>query len=372
MSLVFSDDQEELRRTVRAFLDQKSPEPEVRRLMATVDGYDPEVWSQMAEQLGLQGLAIPEEYGGSGFTWVELGIVLEEMGRRLLCAPFFSTVVLAATTLLESGDDTAKAEWLPGIADGSTIATLAVTEDTGKWTADSVEATATPSGDGFTLSGVKSYVLDGHIADLVLVVARTDAGPSLFAVRGDAAGLVRTPMMTLDETRKQARLELDGTPGVLIGTDGGAAEVLERAYDQIVTGLAAEQMGGAQFCLEQATEYAAVRVQYGRIIGSYQAIKHKLANVLMVVELGKTAAYQAAKCAAETPDELPEAAAMAKSFCSDAYLKAAADNIQVHGGMGFTWEHHSHLYLRRAKSSELLFGEPSEWRARLADTVGIS
>jgi alkylation response protein AidB-like acyl-CoA dehydrogenase len=298
--------------------------------------------------------------------------VLEEMGRRLLCAPFFSTVVLAATTLLESGDDTAKAEWLPGIADGSTIATLAVTEDTGKWTADSVEATATPSGDGFTLSGVKSYVLDGHIADLVLVVARTDAGPSLFAVRGDAAGLVRTPMMTLDETRKQARLELDGTPGVLVGTDGGAAEVLERAYDQIVTGLAAEQMGGAQFCLEQATEYAAVRVQYGRIIGSYQAIKHKLANVLMVVELGKTAAYQAAKCAAETPDELPEAAAMAKSFCSDAYLKAAADNIQVHGGMGFTWEHHSHLYLRRAKSSELLFGEPSEWRARLADTVGIS
>jgi len=159
---------------------------------------------------------------------------------------------------------------------------------------------------------------------------------------------------------------------VLVGTDGGAGELLGRVDDLIVTGLAAEQVGGAQFCLDQAVEYAGERVQYGRIIGSYQAIKHKLANVLMVVELAKTGAYNALVAAADSPDELPEAAAMAKSFCSDAYLKAAADNIQVHGGMGFTWEHPSHLYLRRAKSTELLFGEPAEWRERLAATVGIS
>ena len=371
MSFVFSDELEELRRTVRAFLEQKSPEAEVRRLMETEQGYDEAVWKQMAEQLGLQGLAIPEEHGGSGFSFVELAVVLEEMGRVLLCAPFFSSVVLAANTLLLSGDDGAMKEWLPGIAGGETIATLALAEDGGRWDEAGIAATAVPSGDGWSLTGTKSFVLDGAVADLLLVAARTGAGVSLFAVRGDASGLTRTPLATLDMTRKQAHVELVGTPATLVGTDGAGWAVLDRVLDLVAVGLAAEQVGGAQFVLDAAVAYAKERVQYGRAIGSFQAIKHKCANMLLAVETAKSAAYHAAGCAAEATDELAEAAALAKTYCSETYLQVAADNIQVHGGMGYTWEHPAHLYYRRAKSTELLFGDPGFWRARLATHIGM-
>jgi alkylation response protein AidB-like acyl-CoA dehydrogenase len=370
MSIVFSEDQEELRRTVRAFLDQKSSEADVRRLMETDEGYDPGVWQQMGEQLGLQGLAIPEEHGGSGFSFVELGIVLEEMGRRLLCAPYFSTAVLAANTLLLSGDDAAKSRWLPGIASGATIATLAVSEASGRWGEAGIEATATSGGDGWTITGSKWFVLDGLVADLVLVAARTDAGLSLFAVAGDAAGLTRTPLVTLDLTRKQAKLDLASTPAELVGTDGAAWSVLEEVTQLAVVALSAEQMGGAQFALDMAVEYAKGRVQFGRVIGSYQAIKHKCANMLMAVEAAKSGAYHAWSCAATGDAELAEAAAVAKSACSDAYLFVTAENIQIHGGMGFTYEHPAHLYYRRAKTTELLFGAPAEWRERLAQHIG--
>ena len=371
MDIVFSDEQQELRATVRAFLEQKSPESEVRRLMETESGYDPAVWTQMATQLGLQGLAVPEAYGGSGYSFVELGIVLEEMGASLLCAPFFSTVVLAASTLLRSGDEAAMAEWLPGIADGSVIATLAHLEDSGRGGEADVAAVASATGDGWSITGTKSFVIDGHVADLVLVAARTEAGVSLFSVRGDAPGLGRTRLETLDLTRTQARLQLDQVPATLVGVDGQGWALLADVFDLAVTGLAAEQAGGSQRVLDMAAAYAGERVQFGRIIGSFQAIKHKCANVLMEVELAKTAAYNAVWTAAEAPDELPEAAAIAAAFCSEAYVFAASENIQIHGGMGFTYEHPAHLYLRRAKSSELLFGLPSEWRERLAVLVGI-
>src|SRR5215468_585753 len=192
MNFAFSEEQEELRKTVRSFLEQKSPETEVRRLMDTEDGYDPAVWKQMGEQLGLQGLIIPEDFGGSGYSYVEFGVVLEEMGRALLCAPYFSTVVLAANTLIHSGDDAAKGEYLPGIASGETIATLAFTEPSGKWDEAGITIEATKSGDGYVLNGTKMFVLDGHTADLIIVAARTDAGVSLFRVDGDASGLTRT------------------------------------------------------------------------------------------------------------------------------------------------------------------------------------
>ena len=214
-------------------------------------------------------------------------------------------------------------------------------------------------------------MIDGHVADLVLVAARTAAGVSLFAVRGDAPGLVRTRMQTLDLTRAQARLELDRVPATMVGADGQGWAVLEEVFDLAVTGLAAEQAGGSQCVLDMAVAYAAERVQFGRIIGSFQAIKHKCADMLMEVELAKTAAYNALWTAAEEPGELPEAAAIAKAFCSEAYVSAASENIQIHGGMGFTYEHPAHLYLRRAKSSELLFGVPSVWRERLAVVVGM-
>ena len=371
MNFAFSEEQEELRKIVKQFLDTKSPEAEVRRLMETEEGYDDAVWEQMACQMGLQGLIVPEEYGGSGYSYVELIVVLEEMGRRLLCAPYFSTVVLAANTLLHSGDDAAKTELLPGIASGETKATLAFTEENGRWDEEGITLAATAAGDGWTLSGTKMFVLDGHTADLVLVAARTAAGVSLFHVAGDADGLTRTPLATMDQTRKQAKLEFAGTPARLIGAEGGGWAVLERVLDLAAVALAAEQVGGAQMCLDMSVEYAKVRVQFGRPIGSFQAIKHKCADMLLEVESAKSAAYYAGWCASELNDELPSVASLAKAYCSDAYFHAAAENIQIHGGIGFTWEHPAHLYFKRAKSSELLFGDPTYHRELLAQRIGL-
>ena len=371
MNFAFSEEQEELRRIVRQFLETKSSEAAVREQMETEAGYDTAVWSQMAEQMGLQGLIVPEEFGGSGYSYVELIVVLEEMGRSLLCAPYFSTVVLAANTLIHSGDDAAKGDLLPGIASGETIATLAFTEPNGRWDEAGIEMTATQAGDGWTLDGTKMFVLDGHTADLVLVAARTPGGVSLFSVAGDAAGLTRTPLATMDQTRKQAKLEFAGTPARLIGAEGEGWAVLERVLDLAAVALAAEQVGGAQMCLDMSVEYAKVRVQFGRPIGSFQAIKHKCADMLLEVESAKSAAYYAGWCASELNDELPSVASLAKAYCSDAYFHAAAENIQIHGGIGFTWEHPAHLYFKRAKSSELLFGDPTYHRELLAQRIGL-
>jgi alkylation response protein AidB-like acyl-CoA dehydrogenase len=370
VNFAFSEEQEELRKSVRRFLEDKSPESEVRRLMETTEGYDTAVWNQMGQQLGLQGLSIPEEYGGSGYSYVELIIVLEEMGRALLAAPYFSTV-LAANALLTSGDDAAKKELLPGIAAGDTIATLALTEDSGRWDLDGIQLQATKSGDGYTLDGHKMFVLDGHTANLIIVAARTGDGVSLFAVEGDASGLTRTPLATMDQTRKQARLEFAGTPARLIGSEGGAAAGLQKTLDLAAVALAAESVGGAQKCLEMSVEYAKVRVQFGRPIGSFQAIKHKCADMLLEVESAKSAAYYAGWAAADDNDELPVVASLAKAYCSDAYFHAAAENIQIHGGIGFTWEHPAHLYFKRAKSSELLLGDPTYHRELLAQRIGL-
>ncbi|MDZ7732138.1 MAG: acyl-CoA dehydrogenase family protein [Acidimicrobiia bacterium] len=372
MNFAFSEEQEELRNVVRGFLEKKSSEAAVREQMETEAGYDPDVWKQMAEQMGLQGLHIPEEYGGSGYSFVELGIVLEEMGRALLCAPFFSSVVLAANTLMHSGDDAAAAEYLPGIASGETIATLAYTEpERAGGTKPASRCHRHQVGDGWKLNGTKMFVLDGHTANLIIVAARTDEGVSLFAVDGDAAGLTRTPLSTMDQTRKQAKLEFDGVPAKLIGTEGAGWDVLSTVLDLAAVGLAAEQVGGAQKVLEMSVEYAKVRVQFGRPIGSFQAIKHKCADMLLEVESAKSAAYYAGWCAAEMNDELPSVASLAKAYCSEAYFHAAAENIQIHGGIGFTWEHPAHLYFKRAKSSELLFGDPTYHRELLAQRIGI-
>jgi len=370
VNFAFSEEQEELRRIVRQFLETKSPETEVRRLMDTTEGYDPAVWSQMAEQLGLQGLIVPEEFGGSGFSFIELVVVLEEMGRALLCAPYFSTV-FATNVLLHSGDDAAKKAILPGIASGETIATVAFTEANGRWDEEGITSTATASGDGYTIDGEKMFVLDGHVADTIIVAAKTANGTSLFSVAGDAAGLERTALSTMDQTRKQAKLAFSGTPATLIGTEGDGWNVLNKVLDLAAVALAAEQVGGAQRCLDASVEYAKERVQFGRPIGSFQAIKHKCADMLLEVESSKSAAYYAGWCAAELNDELPSVASLAKSYCSEAYFHCAAENIQIHGGIGFTWEHPAHLYFKRAKSSELLFGDPTYHRELLAQRIGL-
>ncbi len=371
MNFAFSEEQEELRRIVRQFLDDKSPESAVRDLMATEKGYDDAVWNQMAEQMGLQALIIPEDFGGAGYSYVELIVVLEEMGRALLCAPYFSTVALASNALIHSGDDAAKQAHLPGIASGETLATVAFTEDNGRWDEAGITMAASGSGGSYTLSGTKMYVLDGHVANLFVVAARTGSGVSLFTVAGDAAGITRTSLATMDQTRKQARIEFADTPATLLGTEGGGWAVLERVLDLAAVALAAEQVGGAQKCLDMAVEYAKVRVQFGRPIGSFQAIKHKCADMLLEVESAKSAAYYAGWCAAELNDELPSVASLAKAYCSEAYFHATAENIQIHGGIGFTWEHPAHLYFKRAKSSELLFGDPTYHRELLAQRIGI-
>lgn len=371
MNFAFNDEQEELRRIVRSFLEDKSAESAVREQMDTTDGYDEAVWTQMADQLGLQGLVIPEEYGGSGFGFVELIVVLEEMGRALLCAPYFSSIVLGAQTLIHSGDDAAKAEYLPGIASGETRAALAITEPAGRWDETGIEMTATGSGTDWKLNGTKSYVIDGHTATLLIVAARTDKGVSLFAVPADAAGVARTALSTMDQTRKQAKIDFADTPATLIGTEGEGWAVLERVLDLAAVALAAEQVGGAQYVLDMSVDYAKERIQFGRPIGSFQAIKHKCADMLLEVESAKSAAYYAGWCASELNDELPSVASLAKAYCSEAYFHCAAENIQIHGGIGFTWEHPAHLYFKRAKSSELLFGDPSYHRELLAQRIGL-
>ena len=368
MSFMPGEDAEELRAAVRAFLAKRSAEPEVRRLMGTATGYDPAVWAQAAGQLGLPGLIIPERHGGGGATAVELGVVFEEMGAVLYCGPFLATAGLAATALLEMADEQAAATYLPGIAAGTTIATLAWAGPDPAGSALSAERGA----GGWTVSGTASLVLDGAGADLVLAAAQTQAGLSLFAVTGRDPAVVRTPLATLDQTRKLARLRFELTPAALIGAAGSAAAPLRRTADLAALYLAAEQLGGAGRVLSDAVDYARTRVQFGRAIGSFQAIKHRCADLLIEVESARSVVYHGLWAAARDAGALPVAASLARSVASDAYQRAAADNIQIHGGIGFTWDHPAHLYLKRAKSSQLLLGSPARHRARLAGHLGLT
>ncbi|CNG07656.1 acyl-CoA dehydrogenase [Mycobacterium tuberculosis] len=359
MKLVVTEEQRELRDALRRFFADRSPAAEVRRLMETAEGYDPGVWAQMAGQLGLQGLAIAEEHGGAGFGMRELAVVFEEMGRAVVCAPFLATITAAAA--LEAGDG--GHGLLPGIADGSVIATLAVAEDGGSWDPADVAARVE---DG-AVSGAKDFVLDGHIADLVLVAARGADGVGLYAVE-DVSRLVRTPAVTLDQTRKLARIEFDAVPARRVGGE----DALRRALDVAAVALAAEQLGGAQKTLDMTVEYAKVRHQFGRPIGSFQAVKHRCADMFVLVESARSAVLNAAAAADESPAELPAAAALAKAYCSDTYFHTAGEAIQLHGGIGFTWEHDAHLYFKRAQGSRQLFGAPDRHRERLAELAGLT
>ena len=371
MDLVFSPEQEQLRASLRRFLTEKSPLAAVRALMDDPAGHDPAVWRQMAQQLGLQGLALPEKYGGSGYGFVELAVVQEEIGRALLPSPFRGSVVLAAHAVLDAADASAAEELLPGIADGTTIATLAASGADGRWDPEAPGLTAEHSGEGWVLRGTDAQVPYGHLAGLVVAAAVTAKGPSLFAVDGSAPGLVRTPLPTLDQTERLARLEFDGVAGRLVGAEGAAASSLRRTLDRAAVALALEQVGGAARALEMAVDYAKVRQQFDRPIGSFQAIKHKAADVLLQVESARAAAYYATWAVARDSDEVPAVASLAKAYCSDAFFAAAAENIQIHGGIGFTWEHDAHLFLKRATATKLFLGDPAFHRERLAVSIGL-
>lgn len=376
MNFTFSDEQELLRETARKWLADRSPSSVVRELMETESGFDQGMWRELGD-LGWLGMAIPERYGGAGFGFLEVVVLLEEMGRVLLPAPFFSTVVAAIPTLLAAGSEEQKGELLPAIAAGSVRATLAVSEPNGRWDLSGVETIYRPDGSGFVLNGTKSFVLDGHTADLLIVAARRPGsagaeGISFFLVPQTAVASRR--LETMDMTRKLAEVRLADVKlgaNAMLGAEGGGGAVVERVLQKAVAGLAAEQVGGAQRCLEMAVDYAKVRVQFGRPIGSFQAIKHKCADMLVQVEGAKSAAYYAGWAAAEDNEELAEVSHIAKSYCSEAYFFCASENIQIHGGIGFTWDHDAHLYFKRAKSSELIFGDPAHHRRLLASLLGL-
>jgi alkylation response protein AidB-like acyl-CoA dehydrogenase len=376
MQLGVTEEVQELRESVRRFLADRAPISRVRELMETEDGIDRAVWEQAGAQLGLIGLAIPEEYGGGGFSFAEQAIVLEELGAALYGGPYLASGVLAATALLASPDEGARSDLLPAIASGEVIATVAFTEDDGSWDPGASRLAAVKAGDSWRLDGHKSFVLDGGAAGLVLAVAVADGSLSLFAVDasaadGGAAGLTRATLPTLDQTRKLARLEFDGVPARLIGSPGDAAAVMDHVLNVTAVALAAEQLGGAQRALDMTVEYTKVRHQFGRPIGSFQGLKHRLADLLLEVESLRSAVAYAASAVAEGSPEVPVLAPLVKAYASDTYFHVTAEAIQMHGGIGFTWEHDAHLYFKRAKSSELFLGDASYHRERLAARIGL-
>lgn len=370
--LVPTDEHEDLRATVRKFLADKCSTEDLRRQADTDEGFDRAVWRQMAEQLGLQALLVPEEHDGIGQGPVESWVVFEELGRALYPGPFLATVALAATALLHADDPGAAAAMLPGIAAGETIATLAVAESDGRWDAGrSKLVSARREGDAWRIDGAKAFVIHGAVADLILLTAQADAGTSLFAVWSDAAGLTRTPLTSLDLTRRLATLDLAGTPARLVGVEGEAEAIVAAVYERALVAVAAEQAGGIARCLEISVDYAKTRQQFGAPIGSFQAVAHKCVDMLHESEFARAAAQYAAACDADGSPEFPLAARVAAVYNARAFRRVTTEMIQVHGGTGFTWEHDTHLYYRRAWSSQQLFGDPSTHFEAIAAYAGL-
>jgi len=378
MDFGFSEEQEMLRTAARDFLAKECDSTYVRKMMDDERGYADGFWRHMAA-LGWMGLALPEAYGGSGLSFIDLVVVLEEMGRVVAPGPFFSTVVQGAVALMEGGSDAQKQELLPKVAEGKALLSVAQLEPSGRWDADGVTLEAKKDGAGFRLSGTKLFVPDGHTADVLIVAARAPGskgrdGIGLFLVDGKAAGVKTSLLKTMDQTRKLAEVTLQN---VAVGNDrvlGDAADgwrLLERIVDRGKVGLCAEMCGGAQRVLEMSVDYAKVREQFGRPIGSFQAIQHKCANMLVEVESSKSITYYAGWAVANDVAEAPLAAAMAKAYCSDAYRHTAGEGIQIHGGIGFTWEHDMHLYFKRAKSSEVTFGDATWNRELVAQLINL-
>jgi len=370
MKFSFSSEQEEFRSNLRRFLAEHSPPKEVRRLMETDAGWERDGWRKLNGELGLTAVRIPEAYGGHGFGFGELGIVLEEMGRALLCAPYFASAVLAASAILNAGTEAEKQALLPGIASGDTVATLACAEDAGNWDAAGTTLVATPSGGGYRLDGHKSFVIDGHTADMIVVLARApgssgEAGLSFFTVAGNAGGLTRRPLKTMDPTRKLARLTFHAVEATPLGEPGGAAAPFTKTMLEAAICLANEMVGGAERLREDALAYAMMRMQFGRAIASFQSMKHKHADMLLDVELAKSAAYYAAAALDDGDGDVAAIASLAKACASETYLQTAIHAIQIHGGIGFTWDNDTHLWFKRAKSSEVLLGDASHHRERM-------
>jgi alkylation response protein AidB-like acyl-CoA dehydrogenase len=378
MDFGFNQEQELLRNTARKFLENECTSEFVRARMAEPAGVTDAFWAKLAEQ-GWTGLVYPEEFGGTGLGFVDLTVLMEEMGRAVMPGPFFSTL-LGGLTILEAGSAAQKKEWLTKIAAGEAKAALAFTEPNARWDAAAVAVTAHEAGGKFTLSGTKLFVLDAHVADVIVVVARTreskrpEEGLSMFLVPKGARGLTVKLLPTMDQTRKLCEVKFDDVvvgADALLGPRDGAWTPLARVLDRATVALCAEMCGGAQRVLDMTTEYAKIRIAFGKPIGSYQGVKHRAADMLVESENAKSLTYYAAWAVDENVPEAPLAASMAKAYASDAFRKIAGAGIQLHGGIGFTWEHDLHLYFKRAKSSEFTFGDASYHRERVAQLIQL-
>ncbi len=374
MDIGFSEEQELLRETARKFLDAECDSRFVRERMATAEAVTDPFWQQLAEQ-GWLGIVYPEECGGSGLGLVDLVVLMEEMGRRVMPGPFFSTVLLGGAAIAEAGSPAQRREWLPRIAAGETKATLAWTEPALRWDAAGIALPAREAGAGFTLSGSKLFVGDAHLADILIVAARTrdgstmEDGISLFLVPKDTPGLSVTVQPTIDETRKLCEVRLDNVTlpaSALLGEKHQGWASLSRVITCATVALCGEMCGGAQQVLDMTVEYAKLRVAFGKPIGSYQGVKHQAADMLVALENAKSLTYYAAWAVDQGDNEAPMAVAMAKAATSDMARKVAGTGIQLHGGIGMTWEHDLQLYFKRAKASEVAFGDATWHRERVA------
>jgi alkylation response protein AidB-like acyl-CoA dehydrogenase len=378
MNFGFNDEQELLRSTARKFFENEVGSDTVRRLMETPEGMSPELWAKLAEQ-GWLGLVFPDQYDGMGLGLVDLVVLMEEMGRAVVPGPYFSTVLLGGLAILEAGSEAQKKEWLPKIAAGDKRVALAWMEPSAQLGPAGVTLGAVEKGGRYTLSGTKLFVHDAHTADAVVVAARTRPGSgadgvSLFLLPRGAKGLEVTLLPTMDQTRKLCEVTLaDVTVGAdaLLGAAGSGWAPLARVLDRATVALSAEMCGGAQKVLDMTVEYAKIRQAFGRPIGSYQGVKHRAADMLVDVENSKSITYYAAWALDEGSPEAPLAVSMAKAYVSDAFRRVSAAGIQLHGGIGFTWEHDLHLYFKRAKGSEFTFGDATHHRERVAQLVNL-
>ena len=380
MDFGFSEDQELLRDSARKFLDAECPTTFVRKMMEDDSAHATELWKKAAE-LGWMGILIPEEHGGIGGSFLDLVVVMEEMGRSLMPGPFLATVLLGSAAVLAGGSDEQKDAILPKVAAGDWVMTLAQAEKSGRYDAGGIGLPATARGSDFVLSGEKLFVPDAHVADQMVVAARTgssdtpaEEGVTLFLVDAKSPGIEITQLKTVDMTRRQCHVAFQDVAvagAQVIGEVGQGWPILQRVLDQAIAGLCTEMVGTGQQALDMAVEYAKERVQFGKPIGSFQAVKHKCVDMMVQVENARSLTYYAAWTVDENVDEASQAVPMAKAYCSDMCKTVTSEAIQVHGGIGFTWEHDMHLFYRRGLASEAAFGSAPTHREVVAQTLDL-
>jgi alkylation response protein AidB-like acyl-CoA dehydrogenase len=377
MNFGFTEDQEALREATRKFLENECPTTFVRKMMADDTAHSTELWKKIA-QLGWLGIMVPEDFGGAGGSFLDLVVILEETGKSLLPGPFFATALLGTTAILAGGSDAQKSALLPKIAEGTHVVTLALAEKSGRYDAAGVTLAATAKGSDFTLSGEKMFVPDAHVADQIIVAARTsgsgEEGITLFLVDAKAPGVTTTQLKTVDMTRRQCHIAFQDVAvarAQVLGAVGNGWSVLRRVLDQAMAGLSAEMVGTGQKALDMAVSYAKERVQFGKPIGSFQAVKHKCVDMMVQVENARSLTYYAAWTVDENTEEARQAVPMAKAYCSDMCKTVSSEAIQVHGGIGFTWEHDMHLFYRRGLASEAAFGSAPTHREVVARTLNL-